>query len=159
MKKKRADNNRKKVKKYAICPSCNRKVAIEVKLGQTVIVKCPNCGNRGQISIPKIKKSYLKKSKIILKIPKKITIKNTLWIIFLFCVSVILVFLFFLSATGYINMKILFVSIFIGIAILKELTDEYVPVRQKKNVNIIVSGFIIIFILIVINEIISFISK
>jgi len=104
-------------------------------------------------------KIYFYINKTGFRAPKKITIKKIIWILFLFFITVTIVFLFFLAATGYVNMKILFVSIFIGIAVLKELTDEYVPNHQKKKINIIVSGFIIIFILVVINEIISFISR
>jgi len=104
-------------------------------------------------------KSYSFTDKIKYLISVKITFKTFIWIVSLFFIFVILMFIFFLSVTGDVNIKIIFISIFIGIAILKEITDEYIPKNQKKQVNIIVSGFILVFILIVVNEIIGVIAQ
>ena len=70
-----------------------------------------------------------------------------------------ILFLLFVAATGKMYIDTLYVSIFIGIAILKELTDKFTSNRLKKKINIIVGGFIIVFLAIVINEIIGLIAK
>jgi len=86
------------------------------------------------------------------------TLSKIIWILFLFFLTVTILSLFFVTATGDINIEIFFVSIFIGIVVLKELTDEFTPNHLKKKINILISGLLIIFLLIVINEIINLIS-
>jgi hypothetical protein len=66
--------------------------------------------------------------------------------------------LFFGIAKENLNFEILYVSIFLGIVILKELTDEFTNNKFKKKFNILISGLLIVFLLIVINEIIYLIG-
>jgi len=90
-----------------------------------------------------------------LKVPEKITPGKIIWMLLEFFVIVTILFLFFVTATGDINIGLFFVLIFIGIVVLKELTDEFTPDHLKKKINILISGLLVIFFLIVINEIIS----
>ena len=106
----------------------------------------------------KRKKTLDSTKKTRLKAPEKITPRKIIWILLEFFIIVTVLLLFFVTATGNINIELFFISIFIGIVTLKELTDEFTPNHLKKKINILISGFLIIFFLIVINEIISLIS-
>jgi len=134
-------NKRKKEVKYFKCSICHTIITYEVELGQKIIVECPCCGKKGVV--------FTK---------EKITPSKIIWILFLFFLTVTILSLFFVAATGDINIEIFFVSIFIGIVVLKELTDEFTPNHLKKKINILISGLLVIFLLIVINEIINLIS-
>ena len=134
-------NKRKKEVKYFKCSRCHTIITYEVELGQKIIVECPCCGKKGVV--------FTK---------EKITPSKIIWILFLFFLTVTILSLFFVAATGDINIEIFFVSIFIGIVVLKELTDEFTPNHLKKKINILISGLLVIFLLIVINEIINLIS-
>ena len=90
--------------------------------------------------------------------PENITLSKIIWILFLFFLTITIISLFFVTATGNIKFEIFFVSIFIGILVLKELTDEFTPNHLKKKMNIFISGLFLVFLLIVINEIIYLIS-
>jgi len=92
-------------------------------------------------------------------VPEKITLQKIIWMLLLFFITVTVLSLFFIAVKGHIYIELLYVSIFIGIVILREATDNYIPNRLKKKINIVVGGFVIVFLLIVINELISFISK
>ena len=91
--------------------------------------------------------------------PENITLNKIIWIIFLFFLTVTILSLFFITATGNLNFQMLYVTIFIGILLLKELTDEFIPDNLKKKLNLFISGLILVFLLIVINEILHIISK
>lgn len=158
MRKIRNARKRKKEKKYAICPNCGTKIVCEIKPGQKIRVKCHKCGKKGVITFTEKKKGSYEKSKTRLIVPKKITLKKIIWILILFLITVTIMSLLFIAATGSIYIDTLYVSIFVGIMVLRELTDEFIPNHLKKKVNFIVSGFIIAFLLIVVNEILSFIS-
>lgn len=145
----RITRKRKKEGKYFICSKCHTKIACEGRSGQKVKVECPNCGKEGVVVFIKEKKGNI----------EKITLRRILWMLFLFFMTVTILFLFFVTATGDINIEILFVSIFIGIVVLKELTDEFTPYHLKKKINILISGLFVIFLLIVVNEIIYLISS
>lgn len=155
----RITRKRKKEEKHVICPQCETKIICEGKPGQKIMVKCPNCGEEGAVVFTEKKKINFEKSKTKLQIPEKITLRKIIWMLFLFFITVTILFLFFVAATGDINIEILFVSIFIGIVVLKELTDEFTPYHLKKKINILISGLFVIFLLIVVNEIIYLISS
>jgi len=157
-------NKRKKEVKYFKCSGCHTIITCEGELGQKIIVECPCCGKKGVV-FTKEKKGNFEKSKINfsikktrLQMPEKITLSKIIWILFLFFLTVTILSLFFVAATGDINIEIFFVSIFIGIVVLKELTDDFTPNHLKKKINILISGLLVVFLLIVINEIINLIS-
>ena len=87
-----------------------------------------------------------------------ITLSNKILILFASFIIVMVVFLFFIAATGEIYIDTLYVSIFIGIMVLRELIDEFIPNRLEKKINFIMSGFIIVFLLLAVNEILSHMS-
>ena len=158
-------NKRKKEVKYFKCSGCHTIITCEGELGQKIIVECPGCGKKGVVVFTKEKKGNFKKSKRYSstkktrsKVPEKITPSKIIWILLEFFIIVTILLLFFVAATGYINIELFFVSIFIGIVVLKELTDKFTPDHLKKKINILISGLTVIFLLIVINEIISLIS-
>jgi hypothetical protein len=158
-------NKRKKEKKYVKCPNCATKFACKRTLGQKIRVKCPKCGKEGTVVFNTEKRGSIEKAKIYfptkkigLQIPEKITLRRTIWILFLFFLTVTVLSLFFVAAAGGISIEIFFVSIFIGLVLLKELTDDFTPDHLKKKLNILISGLLVIFLLIVINEIIYLIS-
>lgn len=147
---------RRKKEKYAICPQCNTKIILKGRPGQRVRVECPTCGEKGIVVFKKEEKGDFE----TIRLPrlKKITLSRFIWIIFSFILVVVVLSLFFIAATGDVNFEIMYVSIFIGIVVIRELTDEFTPAHLKKKVNIILSGFLIVFLLIVINKIIGLIS-
>lgn len=100
---------------------------------------------------------YMKKAGF--RKPKKITLKRIIWILILFCITITMTFYFFIAATGRMYVDTLYVSIFIGIMVIREAIDEFVPAHYKKTLNLIMSVFIIMFFLIVINEMINLISR
>jgi hypothetical protein len=86
-------------------------------------------------------------------------IRKGISFLFLFFLNFLILTLFFGTATGKITIEMLYVSIFISIVILKEFTEKYTPNYQKRKINIIISGLLVVFLLIVINEIIILISS
>jgi len=116
----RIARKRKKVKRYTICPQCKTKIICENKPGKKEVVKCPNCGKKGIIVSPKEKKDNFVKSKIILRAPEKITLKKIIWILLSFFTTVTILSLLFIAALGKIHLETLYVTIFIGIMILRE---------------------------------------
>lgn len=177
-------NKRKKEVRYFKCPGCHIIITYEGKPGQKIKVECPNCRKKSMIDFDLQKPEKIlpltknksedknlssEKNQILAyealvektrsQFSEKITLSKIIWIIFSSFITVVVVFLFFVAATGKIYIDTLYVSIFIGIAVLKELTDKFTPNRLKKKINIIVSGFIIVFLFIVVNEIIGLISK
>jgi len=154
----RIARKRKKEKKYAICPHCGTKIVCESKPGQKIRVKCHKCGKKGVIAFTEKKNGNYEKSKTRLIVPKKITLKKIIWVLFSFFITVTILSLLFIAATGNIYIDTFYVSIFIGIMVLREVTDEFIPNHLKKKINFIVSGFIIVFLLILVDEILSFIA-
>ena len=157
-------NKRKKEVKYFKCSGCHTIITCEGEMGQKIIVECPDCGKKDVVFTKEKKrnfeksKRYFSTKKTRLKVPEKITPSKIIWILLEFFVIVTILLLFFVTATGGINIELFFVSIFIGIVVLKELTDQFTPDHLKKKINILISGLLVIFLLIVINEIISLIS-
>lgn len=155
----RIARKRKKEKKYATCPHCGTKIVCESKPGQKIRVKCHKCGKKDVVVFTEEKKANYEKSKTRLLMPKKILLSKIIWIIFSSFITVTILSLFFIAVKGHIYIELLYVSIFIGIMALREATDKFIPNHLKKKINIIVSGFVIVFLLIVINEIVALISK
>jgi len=153
----RIARKRKKVKKYAICPNCRTKTTCKGMPGQKTKLKCPTCGKKSVIVFPNGKKGKFEKLEIKSQVSEKITLGKIIWILFLFFIIVTILSLFFMVATGDINIETLFISMLIGIMVSKELADEFIPNHLKKKVNIIMAGIIIIFILMVTNKIIDMI--
>jgi ribosomal protein S27E len=153
----RIARKRKKVKKYAICPDCRKKTACKGMPGQKTKIKCHICGKKFVVVFSKGKKKKLEKLEIKSQVPEKITLGKIIWILSLFFITVTILSLFFIAPTSDINIETLFISILIGIMLSKELADEFIPNHLKKKVNIIMAGFIIIFLLIVANKIIDLI--
>ena len=153
----RIARKRKKVKKYALCPDCRTKTTCKGMPGQKTKIKCHICGKKFVVVFPKGKKKKLEKLEIKSQVPEKITLGKIIWILFLFFIIVTILSLFFIASTGDINIETLFISMLIGIMLSKELADEFIPNHLKKKVNIIMAGFIIIFLLIVANKIIDLI--
>ena len=159
---------RKKEVKIFKCPGCHTIITYEGKPEQKIIVECPTCGKKGVVVFTKEKKGNFKKSKRYsstkktrTRVPEKITLKKIIWLIWillLFFTTVTILSLLFIAALGKIHLETLYVTIFIGIMILREVMDEFIPDHHKKKINVIVSGFIIIFLLLVINEIVSHIT-
>ena len=155
---------RKKEVKYFKCSGCHTIITYEGKPDQKIIVECPTCGKKGVVFTKEQKRNFKKSKrysstkKTRSKVPEKITPSKIIWILLEFFIIVTILLLFFVAATGYINIELFFVSIFIGIVVLKELTDKFTPDHLKKKINILISGLTVIFLLIVTNEIISLIS-
>ena len=68
---------------------------------------------------------------------EKITIVLSIWILFIFII------------TGDANLEIFFILIFIGILIVRELTDIFTTSDLKDRMNVFIYIFLIIFIVIV----------
>ena len=68
---------------------------------------------------------------------EKITIILSVWILFIFII------------TGDANLEIFFILIFIGILIVRELTDIFTTSGLKDRMNVFIYIFLIIFIVIV----------
>ena len=77
--------------------------------------------------------NYFKKNKLL--VSEKITIIIAIWIILLF---------FIIEEAA---LDTFFVLIFIGILVIKELTDEFISKYQKKTINILIFIFLIIYII------------
>ena len=153
----RIAHERKKVKKYPICPECRTKTTCKGIPGQKTKIKCHICCKKFVVVFPKGKKKKLEKLEIKSQVPEKITLGKIIWILFLLFITVTILSLFFIAATGDINIETLLIPMIIGIMLSKELADEFIPNHLKKKVNIIMAGFIIIFLLIVANKIIDLI--
>lgn len=63
-----------------------------------------------------------------------------------------------LLITGDANLEIFFILIFIGVLIIRELTDVFTTTNLKDRMNIFIYIFLIIFMVIVGKKIISIIS-
>ena len=153
----RIARKRKKVKKYALCPDCRMKTSCEGIPGQKTKIKCPKCGKKFVVVFPQEIMKKTEKTEIKSQMAKKITLVKILWILLLFSITVIILILFFTAATGYISIETIFIPIFIGIMLSKELAEEYIPNHLKKKVNVIMAVVIIIFLLILANMIIDLI--
>ena len=148
---------KKKVKGYALCPDCRKKILCKVIPGQKTKIKCHTCGKKFFVVFPNGRK---KKSEILenkSQVSEKITLGKIIFILLLFFIIVTILSLFFVEAMGDINIETLFIPIFIGIILSKEIADEFIPNHLKKKVNVIMAGVIIIFLLILANTIIDLI--
>ena len=76
-------------------------------------------------------------------ISEKITLVTVLWILVV------------LFITGNANLEIFFILIFIGILIIRELIDVFTTVNLKDRMNLFIYTFILVFIVIVGQKIIS----
>jgi hypothetical protein len=74
---------------------------------------------------------------------EKITIVIALWILFVTIV------------TGVDNLEIFFILIFIGVLIIRELTDVFTSSDLKNRMNLFIYFFLIIFVVIVGRKIMS----
>lgn len=63
--------------------------------------------------------------------------------------------LFFLIITGNENLEIFFILIFIGVLIIRELSDIFTTENLKGRMNLFIYVFILIFIVIVGNKIMN----
>ena len=63
-----------------------------------------------------------------------------------------------LFITGEANLEIFFILIFIGVLIIRELTDVFTTINLKDRMNMFIYIFLLIFIVIVGKNIISIIS-
>lgn len=63
-----------------------------------------------------------------------------------------------LLITGEANLEIFFILIFIGVLIIRELTDVFTTINLKDRMNMFIYIFLLIFIVIVGKNIISIIS-
>jgi hypothetical protein len=77
---------------------------------------------------------------------EKITLVIALWI------------LIALLVTGDADFELFFVIIFIGVLIIRALTDAYITTTLKFRMNLIIYVFIIVFIVIVGNKIITIVN-
>ena len=76
----------------------------------------------------------------------QITLIITAWILVMFYIT---------GITGKANLEMFFILIFIGFLIVKELTYEFTAVHVKNRMNVFISMFIIVFIVIITKKIIS----
>jgi hypothetical protein len=100
-------------------------------------------------SVPKNNSSLVDKLNSIQKqfdTSEKIAIACILTIIFLYLI------------TGVNNLEIFLISIFLGLIIIKELTDELIPKHLKLRLKLFLIAFFAIFMIIVIKRIISIVS-
>jgi hypothetical protein len=74
---------------------------------------------------------------------EKITLIITLWILLV------------LLITQDTDLELFFVLIFIGVLIIRALADVFIPKTLKFRMNLVIYGFIIVFIVIVGNKIIT----
>jgi len=77
---------------------------------------------------------------------EKITVFIGLWILFVMIV------------TGEGNLEIFFILIFIGVLIIRELSDIFTTTDLKQRMNLFIYLFLMVFILIVAKKIISILS-
>ena len=175
---------RKKELRYFECSGCHTMITCEGEPSQKIKFECPNCrkksiidfnlGKHGKI-LPLTKnkskdenlsseKTPMSDYKILtektrLQFSEKISLNTIIWIIFSFIIIVTILSLLFIAATGKIYIDTLYVSIFIGVMIIREAIDEFIPNHLKKKMNFITGGLAIAFLGILINDIISLISK
>ncbi len=178
-------NKRKKEVNVFRCPGCHTMITYEGELGQKIKVECPNCGKKGMIDFDLRKpKKFLPSTKskskdenlsseknqilayetlvekTMFQFSEKITLIKIIWILFSFFITVTITSLFFIAAKGgNVYFELLYVSVYIGIIVVREVADEFIPNHLKKKINIITGGFIVVFVGIAINEIISLVSK
>jgi len=77
---------------------------------------------------------------------EKITVFIGLWILFVMII------------TGEGNLEIFFILIFIGVLIIRELSDIFTTTDLKQRMNLFIYLFLMVFILIVAKKIISILS-
>lgn len=77
---------------------------------------------------------------------EKITVITTIWILLV------------MILTGEGNLEIFFILIFIGVLIIRELTDIFTSSDLKQRMNLFIYLFLFIFIIIVGNKIISILN-
>ena len=77
---------------------------------------------------------------------EKITLTITLWILFLFLI------------TGDASLEIFLLLIFIGILVIKEFTDIYTTKYFKLRMNIFICIFLLIYVVIIAQKILSTIN-
>lgn len=73
-----------------------------------------------------------------------------------FAIIILIVFLYFV--TGVNNLEIFLILIYLGLIIIRELTNEFIPYHFKKRMNVFMIGFLIIFIIIITKKVISIVS-
>jgi hypothetical protein len=77
---------------------------------------------------------------------QKITIIITIWIL----IAMIL--------TGDGNLEVFFILVFIGILIIRELTDIFTTSDLKSRMNLFIYMFLVVFVFVVANKIISILN-
>jgi len=77
---------------------------------------------------------------------EKITLILSIWILLIFVI------------TGDANLEIFFILVFIGVLIVRELTDIYTTSNLKDKMNLFIYIFLIIFIIIVGRKIIDILN-
>ena len=77
---------------------------------------------------------------------EKITLAITLWILFLFLI------------TGDASLEVFILLIFIGILVIKEFTDIYTTKYFKLRINIFICIFLLIYVVIIAQKILSMIN-
>lgn len=73
-------------------------------------------------------------------------------------IAIIITIIFLYLITGVNNLEIFLISIYIGLIIVKELTDELIPDHLKTRMTMFLIAFFAIFMIIVIKRIISIVS-
>ena len=63
--------------------------------------------------------------------------------------------MFFITGLGEANLQIFFISIFIGLLMIAEISDNFTAIHLKNRLSIFISVFLIAFIVIIITKIIS----
>ena len=101
----------------------------------------PSSSNKNRKSWIRLNRNYLKK--IRLSISDKITLTLVIWILFLFFI------------TSDIELEAFFVLIFIGMLVVRELTDELTTIRLKHRMDGFIYLFLVAFIWIVGEKIIN----
>ena len=76
-------------------------------------------------------------------VSEKITLIITIWILFV------------LFITGDANLEMFFIIIFIGVLIVRELSDIFTTANLKERMNVFIYFFVVIFIVIVGKNIIN----
>ncbi len=76
-------------------------------------------------------------------ISEKIILAITIWILFIFII------------TGDKDLEIFFILIFTGVLVVKELTDIYVTKKFRLRMNIFISAFLLIYVLIISQKILN----
>ena len=63
-----------------------------------------------------------------------------------------------LFATGFGNLEVFFILVFIGVLVVRELSDVYSPVHIKDRLNVFIYIFLFVFVVIVGKKIISIVG-